>query len=213
VIVKPRRNEEAQAHIRLSSHRKKKYYTCHVSVLWLVVIIFTGCSMVSFVVIFFILTPTHAQFHLADSCCLILLCCIICLMLNCVFSFSSYVIINTAFARIKPVSSPKARTSQKTQPDKSRRKGNQGATRLSLTSRNYVRGVMLAARPGLYSRERPVTHCTGGWMGLRAGLDGHGKSRSHRDTISVAISRQPPNFRVYFKLPRQEWILYVLASF
>jgi len=30
-----------------------------------------------------------------------------------------------------------------------------------------------ASRPGrLYSRERPVTHCTGGWVGSRAGLNG-----------------------------------------
>ena len=28
-----------------------------------------------------------------------------------------------------------------------------------------------------YSQERPGTHCTGGWVGHRAGLDGCGKSR------------------------------------
>ena len=28
----------------------------------------------------------------------------------------------------------------------------------------------------LYPKERPVTHCTGGWVGPRAGLDGCGKS-------------------------------------
>ena len=28
-----------------------------------------------------------------------------------------------------------------------------------------------------YSRERPGTHCTGGWVGPRAGLDWCGKSR------------------------------------
>ena len=32
------------------------------------------------------------------------------------------------------------------------------------------------ARP-LYLLERPGTHCTGGWVGPRAGLDGCGKSR------------------------------------
>jgi len=35
-----------------------------------------------------------------------------------------------------------------------------------------------------YRWERPGTHCTGGWVGLRAGLDRCGKSRPHRDTIS-----------------------------
>ena len=29
----------------------------------------------------------------------------------------------------------------------------------------------------LYPRERPGTHCIGGWVGLRAGVDGCGKSR------------------------------------
>ena len=29
----------------------------------------------------------------------------------------------------------------------------------------------------LYPRERPGTHCTGGWVGPRAGLDGCGKFR------------------------------------
>ena len=32
--------------------------------------------------------------------------------------------------------------------------------------------------PGpLYSRERPDTHCIGGWVGHRDGLEGCGKSR------------------------------------
>ena len=35
----------------------------------------------------------------------------------------------------------------------------------------------------LHLRERPVTHCTGGWVGLRSGLDRWGKSRPHRDSI------------------------------
>ena len=34
-----------------------------------------------------------------------------------------------------------------------------------------------------YPRERPGTHCTGGWVGLRVGLDRCGKSRTHRDSI------------------------------
>ena len=31
-----------------------------------------------------------------------------------------------------------------------------------------------------YPRERPGTHCTGGWVGLRAGLYRYGKSRPQR---------------------------------
>ena len=37
---------------------------------------------------------------------------------------------------------------------------------------------MVSTTPrSLYSRERPCTHCTGGWVGPRAGLDGCAKSR------------------------------------
>jgi len=37
--------------------------------------------------------------------------------------------------------------------------------------------------PAVYPRERPGTHCIGGWMEPRAGLDGCGNSRLHRDSI------------------------------
>ena len=37
-------------------------------------------------------------------------------------------------------------------------------------------GVSSTPRP-LYPRERPGTHCKGGWVGPRAGLDGCGKPR------------------------------------
>jgi len=38
--------------------------------------------------------------------------------------------------------------------------------------------------PAALPRERPGTHCIGGWVGPRACLDGHGKSRPpHRDSI------------------------------
>jgi len=43
--------------------------------------------------------------------------------------------------------------------------------------------ILLPAPAALYPRERPGTHCTGGWVGLRAGLDRCGKSRPHRDSI------------------------------
>jgi hypothetical protein len=42
--------------------------------------------------------------------------------------------------------------------------------------------VSLTPQP-LYSRERPATHCTGGWVGLRAVLDVCEKSRPYRDWI------------------------------
>ena len=42
--------------------------------------------------------------------------------------------------------------------------------------------VNATPRPPL-PRERPGTHCTGGWVVLGAGLDRCGKSRPHRDSI------------------------------
>ena len=43
----------------------------------------------------------------------------------------------------------------------------------------------------LYPRERPDTHCAGGWVGPRAGLDRCGKSRPHRDSIPGPSSPWP----------------------
>jgi len=37
-------------------------------------------------------------------------------------------------------------------------------------------GWVVNARP-FYPEERPCTHCIGGWVGPRAGMDGCGKSR------------------------------------
>jgi hypothetical protein len=47
-----------------------------------------------------------------------------------------------------------------------------------------TRGRVVSTTPRLlYPRERPGTSCTGGWVGLRAGLDVCGKSRSYRNSI------------------------------
>jgi hypothetical protein len=43
--------------------------------------------------------------------------------------------------------------------------------------------VVNPTRRPLYTHERPGTRCIGGWVGSRAGLDGFGKSRSHRNSI------------------------------
>jgi len=55
---------------------------------------------------------------------------------------------------------------------------------------------MRHAPAALYSRERPGTHCTGGWVGPRAGLDRCGSSRHHRDsiprTVQLVASRYIP---------------------
>jgi hypothetical protein len=43
---------------------------------------------------------------------------------------------------------------------------------LSLTSALDLGWVVNATPRPLYHRERPGTHCTGGWVGPRSGLDG-----------------------------------------
>jgi len=48
---------------------------------------------------------------------------------------------------------------------------------LSLTSALDGGWVVNATPRSLYPWERPGTHCIGGWVGPRAGLDGCGKSR------------------------------------
>jgi hypothetical protein len=46
------------------------------------------------------------------------------------------------------------------------------------------RGWVVSTTPrSLYPRERTGTHCTGGWVSPRAGLDVCEKSRPHRDSI------------------------------
>ena len=57
-------------------------------------------------------------------------------------------------------------------------------------TRKGVRG-QLHAPAALYPRERPGTHCTGGWVGPRAGLHRCGKSRPHRDSIPGPSRPQP----------------------
>jgi hypothetical protein len=43
--------------------------------------------------------------------------------------------------------------------------------------------VNAKTRP-FYPRKSPGTHCIVGWVGPTAGLDGSGKSRPHRDSIT-----------------------------
>ena len=70
------------------------------------------------------------------------------------------------------------------------------------------RGEGSASRPGRsLPRERPSTHCTGGWVGPRAGLDRCGKSHPHRDSIpgrparsSVAIPTELPGPQLHHVL-------------
>ena len=55
-----------------------------------------------------------------------------------------------------------------------------------------VRGQVQGHAPAApYPRERPGTHFTGGWVGLRAGLDRCGKFCPHRDSIPDRPAHSP----------------------
>jgi hypothetical protein len=54
---------------------------------------------------------------------------------------------------------------------------------LSLTSARDRGGLSTPPPAALPSGERPGTHCTGGWVGLKVGLEGCGRSRLHRNSI------------------------------
>jgi hypothetical protein len=61
-------------------------------------------------------------------------------------------------------------------------KAQRGST-LSLTSALDGGWVINATPRQLYPRERPGTHCTGGWVGPRAGLDCAENLAPHWDSI------------------------------
>ena len=52
----------------------------------------------------------------------------------------------------------------------------------------YMGWVVSTTPRPLYPLERPGSHCTGGWVGPRAGMDGCGKSQLHRDSIPIPSS-------------------------
>ena len=72
---------------------------------------------------------------------------------------------------------------------------------LSLTSA-LDGGRWSTPRPGRFTpRERPGIHCTGGWVGPKAGLDGCGKSRPHRDPIPGPSARSESLYRLRYPGP------------
>jgi hypothetical protein len=49
--------------------------------------------------------------------------------------------------------------------------------------------------------KRHGTHCIGGWVGPRAGLDGCGKSRPHRESIPDIPARSESPYRLHYPDP------------
>jgi hypothetical protein len=52
-------------------------------------------------------------------------------------------------------------------------------------------GGQLHVPPTIPSGKKAGTHCAGGWVGPKAGMDGCRKSRSHRDSIPGPELPQP----------------------
>jgi hypothetical protein len=79
------------------------------------------------------------------------------------------------------------------------------------------RGRVVSATPRpLYTRERPGTHCTGGWVGPRAGLDVCEKSRPHRDFFTCflfipVVLRYRGKYRVFQKDLNDLDLVYLLS--
>jgi len=78
-------------------------------------------------------------------------------------------------------------------------RGSRSIARVFHVQRHYkgVRGQRQAPT-ALYTRERPGTHCTGGWVEPRVGLDRCGKSRPPPGfdpwTFQLVANRYPWNF-------------------
>jgi hypothetical protein len=92
------------------------------------------------------------------------------------------------------------------------KRGSRGIALSFRELRHEERMGWLAPRPGrMPPGKRPGTHCTGGWVGLRAGLDGCGKSRLHRDSIPGPSSRSESLYRLHYPGPQLE-IVFTLFS-
>ena len=75
-------------------------------------------------------------------------------------------------------------------------------------------GWVVNAKPRpLYPRERSGTHCLGGWVGPRAGLDRCGKSHPHRDSIPGPFSPQRVDIATTISRPIIIIIIIVVALF
>ena len=62
--------------------------------------------------------------------------------------------------------------------------------------------VINATLRSLYPRERPSTHCIGGWVGPRARLDGWGKSRPNGTRSPDRPARSEPLYRLSYRGPK-----------
>jgi hypothetical protein len=81
------------------------------------------------------------------------------------------------------------------------------------------RGWVVSTTPRpLYPRERRGTHCTGGWVGPRAGLDVCEKSRPHRDSIPGPSSQSlyqlssPAHTPLFLPIESNKWTRFMPPS-
>ena len=62
-----------------------------------------------------------------------------------------------------------------------------------------------------YRRERPGTHCTGGWVGLRAGVDWCGKSRPTGIRSPDRPARRLSLYRLSYRAHKQNLTLIIVS--
>jgi hypothetical protein len=71
--------------------------------------------------------------------------------------------------------------------------------------------VSTTPRP-LYLRERPGTHCNGGWVGPRAGLDVYENSRPTGIRSPDCPARSQSLYRLSYPAHSNEWVLGINSS-
>ena len=62
--------------------------------------------------------------------------------------------------------------------------------------------------PAAYLRDLPGTHCIGGWVDPRIGLDGCGKACLHRDSIPGPSSPWQVAIPTELLWPTGNWVIY-----
>jgi hypothetical protein len=85
-------------------------------------------------------------------------------------------------------------------------RGSRGIALHILEPRRQVGWVVNATPRPLYPRKRLGTHCIGGWVGPRTGLDGFGMFRRHQDSIPGPSS--PSRVAILTELSRPQDSVY-----
>jgi hypothetical protein len=67
--------------------------------------------------------------------------------------------------------------------------------------------------PAALPMERPGTHCTGVWVGPRAGLDGCGKPQPQRDSIPDSPAHSESQYRLSYRGRNDDLSFDIVSTF